>query len=91
MVIEGDFVPGAATTEAEAVTGYNEFPFPSINGSAPSVVGGGDTVVMFKDSPAAQALVSYLATPAGGDDLGQARRLLVAEQGRPGVGLPAIR
>jgi ABC-type glycerol-3-phosphate transport system substrate-binding protein len=27
------------------------------------VVGGGDTVVMFKDSPAAQALVTYLTTP----------------------------
>jgi alpha-glucoside transport system substrate-binding protein len=27
-------------------------------------VGGGDTVVMFKDTPASRALVSYLATPA---------------------------
>jgi alpha-glucoside transport system substrate-binding protein len=27
------------------------------------VVGGGDTVIMFTDSPAAQALVEYLATP----------------------------
>jgi ABC-type glycerol-3-phosphate transport system substrate-binding protein len=26
-------------------------------------VGGGDTVVMFKDSPAAEALVKYLASP----------------------------
>jgi alpha-glucoside transport system substrate-binding protein len=64
MVMEGDFVPGTATTKLKPVTGYNQFAFPSVNGSAPSVVGGGDTVVMFKDTPAARALVSYLATPA---------------------------
>jgi alpha-glucoside transport system substrate-binding protein len=63
MTMEGDFVPGVATTKLKAVTGYNQFPFPSINGSPPSVVGSGDTVVMFKDSPAARALISYLATP----------------------------
>ena len=39
------------------------FPFPSINGSPPVVVYGGDTVVMFKDSPASQAFISYLASP----------------------------
>jgi ABC-type glycerol-3-phosphate transport system substrate-binding protein len=64
MVMEGDFVPGVATTKLKPVTGYNQFAFPSVNGSAPSVVGGGDTVVMFKDSPAAEALVTFLATPA---------------------------
>jgi alpha-glucoside transport system substrate-binding protein len=64
MVMEGDFVPGVATTKLKPVAGYNQFPFPSVNGSAPSVVGGGDTVVMFKDTPAARALSSYLATPA---------------------------
>ncbi|HEY1478488.1 MAG TPA: hypothetical protein VGF46_00570, partial [Gaiellales bacterium] len=63
MVMEGDFVPGTATTKLKGVSGYNEFAFPSVSGSAPSVVGGGDTVVMFKDSPAARALISYLATP----------------------------
>jgi alpha-glucoside transport system substrate-binding protein len=64
MVMEGDFVPGVATTKLKPVTGFNQFAFPSVNGSAPSVVGGGDTVVMFKDTPASRALVSYLATPA---------------------------
>ena len=64
MVLEGDFVPGVATTPAKAITDYNVFRFPSIGGSAPAVVGGGDIVVMFKDSPASQALVKYLATPA---------------------------
>jgi hypothetical protein len=63
MTFEGDFVPTAATVKAKALTGYNVFPFPSINGSAPSVVGGGDTVVMFKDTPAARALITYLASP----------------------------
>ena len=64
MVLEGDFVPGVATTKASAIKDYNVFKFPSIGGSAPAVVGGGDIVVMFKDSPAGQALVKYLATPA---------------------------
>ena len=50
MVLEGDFVPGVATTPAKAIRDYNVFKFPSIGGSAPAVVGGGDIVVMFKDS-----------------------------------------
>jgi len=62
MVIEADFVPGSVETTLEPETGYNVFTFPSIDGSAPSVVGAGDFVVMFKDSPAAQALVEYLTT-----------------------------
>ena len=62
MVIEGDFVPGVVKTKLEAGTGYNVFEFPSIDGSDPMVVGGGDTVVMFKDSPAAEALVKFLTT-----------------------------
>jgi alpha-glucoside transport system substrate-binding protein len=63
MVFEGDFVPGVATTKAKAITDYNVFTFPSVNNSPPSVVGGGDIVVMFKDTPASRALVTYLATP----------------------------
>jgi alpha-glucoside transport system substrate-binding protein len=63
MVIEGDFVPGVATVKAKALTDYNEFPFPSINGSAPSVVTGGDTVIAFKDNPAVRAFITYLASP----------------------------
>jgi len=66
MVFEGDFVIGNITdqTKAKPLTGFNVFNFPSVNGSAPAVVGGGDEVIMFKDSPAARAFVSYLATPA---------------------------
>ena len=62
QVIEGDFVPGAVESGLEPETDYNVFDFPAINDSAPSVVGGGDTVVMFKDSPAAQAFIRYLTT-----------------------------
>ncbi len=48
MVIEGDFVPGVATTKGlKPFTDYNVFAFPSINGSPPSVVLGGDTVAIF--------------------------------------------
>lgn len=65
MVFEGDFVAGVilSSTNAKPETGFNVFDFPSIDGSPPSIVGGGDTIVMFKDSPAAEALVDYLATP----------------------------
>jgi alpha-glucoside transport system substrate-binding protein len=65
MVFEGDFVPGATDIAkgAEAGTGYDFFEFPSIDGSAPAVVGGGDVVVMLEDTPQARALVEFLATP----------------------------
>jgi alpha-glucoside transport system substrate-binding protein len=66
MVIEGDFVPGVATTKATPGTDYSQFAFPSINGSPPAVVGGGDTVIMFKDNPAARAFVTYLAGAEAG-------------------------
>jgi alpha-glucoside transport system substrate-binding protein len=62
MVMEGDFVPGVAETKLKAETGYNVFPFPEIGDSGQVVVGGGDVVVMFKDSPAARALIEYLGT-----------------------------
>ncbi len=64
MVIEGDFVPGVATTKGlKPFTDYNVFAFPSINGSPPSVVLGGDTVAIFKDTPASRAFITYLASP----------------------------
>ncbi|HYX84618.1 MAG TPA: extracellular solute-binding protein [Gaiellales bacterium] len=63
MVMEGDFVPGTATTGAKAGTDYNVFPFPSINGSPSVTEVAGDEIIMFKDSPAAEAFLKYLATP----------------------------
>ena len=65
MVIEGDFVPGVVATSnpLKAISGFNEFGFPTIGGAS-GVMGGGDVVVMFKTSAASQALIKYLATPA---------------------------
>jgi alpha-glucoside transport system substrate-binding protein len=65
MVIEGDFVPGVVSskTKIKPKTGYDVFPFPQIGSSSGDVVGGGDSIVMFKSSPASQALVKFLATP----------------------------
>jgi alpha-glucoside transport system substrate-binding protein len=62
MVILGDFAPGQTQTTLEPETGFNVFDFPSIEGSEPSVVGGGDLFVKFKDSPATDAFLEYLTT-----------------------------
>ncbi|MCP9484487.1 MAG: extracellular solute-binding protein [Gaiellaceae bacterium MAG52_C11] len=63
MFMEGDFVPSFVPAKAVAGRDYGFFAFPSINKSAPAVVGGGDVAVMFKDSAAARALMTYLAGP----------------------------
>jgi ABC-type glycerol-3-phosphate transport system substrate-binding protein len=60
MVMEGDFV---RTEIPEGADNYDFFTFPSIDDSPPAVVGGGDIVVMFKDTEASRALVEYLASP----------------------------
>src|SRR3954447_10151900 len=68
QVIEGDFVPGvvAGKTTLKPRSGYNVYDFPSINGSQPAVVGGGDNLIMFKDSPASEAFVKFMASPQAG-------------------------
>ena len=63
MVIEGDFVPGAVETTLEPETGYNVFTVPSVDGSGPAVVGGGDLFVEFKKSECGDAFMEYLTTP----------------------------
>jgi alpha-glucoside transport system substrate-binding protein len=88
IVMEGDFVPGASTAKAKAGTGYNEYAFPSVNGSAPAVVGGGDTIVIFKDSPASRALVSYLATPGAATIWAQKGGFSSPNKGVPGSAYP---
>ncbi|KES03613.1 sugar ABC transporter substrate-binding protein [Streptomyces toyocaensis] len=63
MVYEGDFVQvNIAETEAEVGTDAKVFPFPAV-GDAPPVVSGGDAAVILKDSEAAQALATFLASP----------------------------
>jgi alpha-glucoside transport system substrate-binding protein len=63
MVVVGDFAPAQGEFTLEPETGFNVFTFPSIEGSGPAVVGGGDLFVKFKDSPAADAFLEYLTTP----------------------------
>ncbi|HEY8582946.1 MAG TPA: extracellular solute-binding protein [Capillimicrobium sp.] len=65
QVIEGDFVPGvvASKTQVEPGTDFDVFAFPDVGDTTGAVVGGGDSLIMFKDSPAGQALVEYLASP----------------------------
>lgn len=64
-VYEGDFVAGNIADDGNSVVGENAlfYDFPSINGSGPAVVGGGDVAVAFNDDPATQALMTYLASP----------------------------
>lgn len=64
LTIIADFAYGVITdsTSAEPISDFNVFDFPSIEGSEPAVVGGGDSVVMFTDSKASRALVEYLTT-----------------------------
>lgn len=64
MLFEGDFVAGEIQKSGKVPvgTGAKFFPWPAINGSPPSVVTGGDEMVMFKDSPGAKALMAYLAS-----------------------------
>ena len=65
QVIEGDFVESEIvdSTPSKPETDFNVFDFPAIDGSGSTVVGGGDSIIMFKDTPASRALIEYLATP----------------------------
>jgi alpha-glucoside transport system substrate-binding protein len=67
MVFEADFVGGVITssTKAKPATGFNTFTWPQItpgpNASAVEI--GGDLFVTFRDTPAIEAFVKFLATP----------------------------
>ena len=64
MVYGADFSAGAIMNETNATLGETArfVPFPSIDGSSPSVVGGGDVAVLFTDNEAGRALIRFLAT-----------------------------
>jgi ABC-type glycerol-3-phosphate transport system substrate-binding protein len=66
MVFEADFVGGVITssTKAKAKTGFNTFTWPSITPGADAggVEIGGDLFVTFRDTPAIEAFVKFLAT-----------------------------
>ncbi|GAA2912162.1 ABC transporter substrate-binding protein [Streptomyces mexicanus] len=62
MVFEGDFAQvNIGETKAKVGTDAKVFPFPAV-GANPPVVSGGDAAVILKDSKAAQALVTFLAS-----------------------------
>ncbi|MFE2509303.1 ABC transporter substrate-binding protein [Streptomyces naganishii] len=62
MVFEGDFAQvNIGETKAKVGTDAKVFPFPAVGSTAP-VVSGGDAAVILKDSKAAQALVTFLAS-----------------------------
>lgn len=65
MLYEGDFVGTDIGALKQFTVGDTAkfFNFPSINGSTPSVVSGGDEAVQMKNTPAASALMAYLASP----------------------------
>ena len=65
MVFEGDFVAGVilSSTKAKPGTGFNAAPFPAITpANAGAVEIGGDLLVTFRDTPAIEAFVKFLAT-----------------------------
>ncbi|MGV9906758.1 ABC transporter substrate-binding protein [Streptomyces sp. NPDC003388] len=63
IVYEGDFAQvNIGDTKAKVGTDAKVFPFPAVGSSAP-VVSGGDAAVVLKDSKAAQALATFLASP----------------------------
>lgn len=63
MVYEGDFAQvNIQQTKAKVGTDAKVFPFPAVGSSSP-VVSGGDAAVILKDSKAAQALATFLASP----------------------------
>ena len=67
MVFEADFVGGVITssTKAKAGTGFNTFTWPAITPGpdAGAVEIAGDLFVTFRDNPAIEAFVKYLASP----------------------------
>ena len=69
IIFEGDFVGGVVTGETNAKLGTDAdfFDFPSIDGSEPAVLGGGDFAVLLDDTAGGTALIAYLATPAAAE------------------------
>jgi alpha-glucoside transport system substrate-binding protein len=66
MVLEQDAVQGVilSSTKSKPKTGFNVFAFPTIGASsgANAVEIGGDLLVTFRDNPAIEAFVKFLAT-----------------------------
>jgi ABC-type glycerol-3-phosphate transport system substrate-binding protein len=71
MLLEGDFVAGVIDRRTSSVLGAeaDAFRFPTGPGDAvgTAMVGGGDVAVMFRRTPAADALLRYLSSPAAAE------------------------
>ncbi len=71
IVFEADFVSGVilSSTKSKAGTGFNVAPFPTITPGPDStaVEISGDLFVTFHDTPAVEAFVKFLATPAAAE------------------------
>ncbi len=71
IVFEADFVSGVilSSTKSKAYTGFNVAPWPAITPgpNAGAVEISGDLFVTFRDNPAIEAFVKFLATPAAGN------------------------
>src|SRR5579862_6308970 len=71
IVFEADFVSGVilSSTKAKAGTGFNVAPFPSITAGpdASAIEISGDLLVTFRDTPAIEAFVKFLATAPAAD------------------------
>jgi alpha-glucoside transport system substrate-binding protein len=68
MVPEADFVANEIlqNTKAKPKTGFNVVPFPAISSNSAyssAIETSGDEIVTFRDTPAIEAFVKYLATP----------------------------
>ncbi len=65
MLYEGDFVASEIDKldRVKVGEGAKFFDWPAINGSKPAVVTAGDQAVAFKDTPEANALMAFLASP----------------------------
>lgn len=66
VVFEGSFVATTITGDknpAKVGTDAKFFPFPSVGGSKPALVGGGDFAVGFTKNAAVQPFLEYLASP----------------------------
>jgi hypothetical protein len=65
ILFEGNFVAAEVTGETSAKVGPDAdfFDFPSIDGSPPAVMGGGDLAALLKDSEGGKELIKFLATP----------------------------
>ena len=75
ILFEGNFVGAVVNGETNAKVGPDAdfFDFPSIDGSPPAVMGGGDLAALLKDSEGGKALIRFLATPEAAEvwaDLG---------------------